>query len=145
MDQTRFDTLTRALGGSRTRRGTFRALAGAVVAALAVRRQNASAQTGWLDLGEGCQSDLQCLEGVCDYVVQTADTRCCAYEGGRCGGDHMCCGSLICGAGDFTGSSCERPPATCDWYGCACEPGLLGACGNGLTCCAVQSGYTNSR
>lgn len=141
MEHTRFDELTRTLGESRSRRGALRALAAAAAAAGLMRHQPARAQTGWLDLGDDCQSDQQCAEGVCDYVVQTADSRCCAYEGGRCGGDHMCCGSLVCGVGDFNGAFCERPQASCDWYGCHCQPALLGACGNGLTCCAVQSGY----
>ncbi len=137
MDHTRFDALTRALGANRTRRGALRALAASAAAVALGRQQPATAQTGWLDLGDSCQGDLQCLEGVCDYIVQTADTRCCAYEGGRCGGDHMCCGSLVCGAGDFNGAACERPQASCDWYGCPCTD-VPGACEDGLMCC--QSG-----
>lgn len=144
MDDTRFDALSRAVGRNRSRRGVLRTLA-ATAAAVALGRTAAgpaAAQTGWLDLGDPCWYDVQCAEGgMCQYIAQTGDDRCCTGEGGRCGGDHMCCGDLVCGAGDMNGAFCQRPEAACDSYGCDCAPRDPWSCAAGLTCCAVQSGF----
>ena len=51
--------------------------------------------------GDPCQTTDECFAGglVCDYIGQTDDFRCCSYEGGGCGWDGDCCGSLNCIAG----------------------------------------------
>ena len=50
--------------------------------------------------GDSCQYGYQCVAAdtalTCDYVGQTDDFRCCAYEGSRCGFDAACCGAAAC-------------------------------------------------
>ncbi|MCC7023173.1 MAG: hypothetical protein IT338_10105 [Thermomicrobiales bacterium] len=92
--------------------------------------------------GERCQSSSQCVAAdtalTCDYIGQTDDFRCCAYEGGRCGWDGGCCGWLRCSDSGFcTGV----PPSGCDGEGCECDFHDPSACAPGLVCCAVQSGF----
>jgi hypothetical protein len=135
----RFDTFTRAVVGSGSRRSLLHGLAGAAaVVALRWRIPHAAAQAGDLDQGDPCQFDTQCVASgtTCDYVGQSDDYRCCADEGDRCAGDEDCCGWLVCPPGDFSGSFCA---AACIGAGCDCVAGAGGAisgCDDGLICCA---------
>jgi hypothetical protein len=92
--------------------------------------------------GDPCQYSYQCVAAdtalTCDYVGQTDDFRCCAYEGSRCGWDGGCCGWLRCGDDGFcTG----LPPSGCNGEGCECDYHDPNACAPDLVCCAVQSGF----
>jgi hypothetical protein len=69
--------------------------------------------------GDPCQHSSQCVAAdtavSCDYVVQTDDYRCCAYEGSRCGWDGGCCGSLRCSTGVCTDPNASAgSPGTID-------------------------------
>jgi hypothetical protein len=70
--------------------------------------------------GDPCQTTDECFASglVCDYVGQTDDFRCCTYEGGGCGWDGGCCGSLTCIAG-----VCGDPGASAGYPG-AIDSGL---------------------
>ncbi|MBA3451130.1 MAG: hypothetical protein H0T18_07955 [Chloroflexia bacterium] len=72
--------------------------------------------------GDPCQDSSQCVAAdtavTCDYVGNTNDFRCCAYEGSRCGWDGGCCGWLRCADNGFcTG----LPPTGCNGQGCDCD------------------------
>ncbi len=106
MDERRFDTLTRSLASSISRRGGLRLLAaaGASLLALARGKGEAAAQAWFLTAGEPCRSDDQCRGAdaplVCDDNGFDYDgpLNCCTYEGSRCGADAHCCGTAYCDA-----------------------------------------------
>ncbi|MDQ3695302.1 MAG: hypothetical protein M3464_16985, partial [Chloroflexota bacterium] len=54
----------------------------------------------YVGAGEVCYDGSQCVAAdtslSCDYVSNTNDYRCCAYEGSRCGNNRSCCGSASC-------------------------------------------------
>jgi hypothetical protein len=66
--------------------------------------------------GDPCQHSSQCVAAdtavSCDYVDQTNDYRCCAYEGSSCGWDGGCCGNLRCSTG-----VCTDPNASAGYPG----------------------------
>ena len=106
MDEQRFDDLAKRVGGSRSRRGLLRGLAGAVGITVFGRRvQVADAQYGSLGPGDACYDDSQCSALVMNYSpLFCADNgfdydgplNCCTYEEGFCFSDEGCCGGLVC-------------------------------------------------
>lgn len=79
----------------------------------------------------------------CGYVSQTDDYRCCADEGGRCGGYGECCGGSICNddgvcrlvhPGEWCGITYCAPGSWCCNPSCGiCVPGQ-GACDPDARC-----------
>jgi len=133
MDTTTFDTLTRAITTTSTRRSALRGLvAGAAVAvgtglllgaedtsAKRRKRRKGKGQGKGLQPGERCQNDNQCTKGyICEVPVNGSNS------------DEFCSGGqgAVCGApnedGDDTFPFCA--------VGFACTPS-----GNGFTCQAV--------
>ncbi len=119
MDGHRFDSLTRFLAGSTSRRGGLRLLAaaGASLLALARGRGGAAAQGWYRAAGEPCWDGSQCL--AADTPLVCADNRfpydgplnCCTFEGSRCGADEHCCGTAYCGANGRCASSPPSAPS----------------------------------
>jgi hypothetical protein len=117
MDGARFDSLTRIVARSASRRGLLRGLAGlAAPLVLSGRASRVTAQSGYLGPGEACYDDSQCgntryspmfcADNGFDY---DGPLNCCAYEGGYCYSDEGCCGIASC----ITGS-CVSPPPSAD-------------------------------
>ena len=104
MDEQRFDTLTRSLASSISRRGGLRLLAsaGAMLLALARGKGEAAAQEWFLTAGEPCRTDDQCRGADAPLVCRDnglpddGPLNCCTYEGSRCGEDAHCCGTAYC-------------------------------------------------
>ena len=113
MDEHRFDTLTRRLARTTSRRGSMRliAAAGAMVLGLARGKNETAAQSYYRSAGEQCWDDDQCV--AADTALVCADNgtfedgtlNCCAFVGSRCGADSHCCGRDVC-AGGF----CQAAP-----------------------------------
>jgi hypothetical protein len=116
MDEQRFDTLTRSLASSISRRGGLRLLAsaGATLLALARGKDEAAAQ-GFLTAGEPCWSDDQCRAADAPLVcgdngfADDGPLNCCTYEGSRCGEDAHCCGTAFCDPNGFCSSASYAP------------------------------------
>ena len=107
MDEHRFDSLTRRLATTTSRRTGLRTLAaaGAVMLGLARGRREAAAQSYYRSAGEQCWDDDQCV--AADTALVCADNgtfedgtlNCCAFVGSRCGADSHCCGRDVCAGG----------------------------------------------
>ena len=105
MDEHRFDSLTRDLATTFSRRGGMRLLAaaGASFLALARGKSDAAAQR-YLTAGDPCYDSSQCR--AADTPLVCADNgfdydgplNCCTYEDGRCYADEHCCGTAFCNA-----------------------------------------------
>jgi hypothetical protein len=117
MDEQRFDTLTRSLASSISRRGGLRLLAsaGATLLALARGRGEVAAQAWFLTAGEPCWSDDQCRAADAPLVCSDngfsddGPLNCCTFEGGRCGADAHCCGTAYCDANGFCSLASNAP------------------------------------
>jgi hypothetical protein len=117
MDEHRFDTLTRSLASSISRRGGLRLLAaaGASLIALARGKGTAAAQDWYRTAGEPCWDSDQCL--AADAPLVCADNgfaydgplHCCTYEGSRCYADEHCCGAAFCDASGRCSSAPSFP------------------------------------
>ena len=93
MDGTRFDGLTRALAGAKSRRGALALLAGAAVAGTA--RQEAAEAINFCRLpGVACGSDDVCCSRKCD-----GGTCACIDAGKRCYQVGIACCSGRCRRG----------------------------------------------
>ena len=107
MDEHRFDTLTRRLARTTSRRGSMRliAAAGAMALGLARGKDETAAQSYYRSAGEQCWDDDQCV--AADTALVCADNgtfedgtlNCCAFVGSRCGADSHCCGRDVCAGG----------------------------------------------
>lgn len=104
MDTTTFDTLSRSVGTSQTRRSALRGLvagaAGLVAGGVLLSAEDASARrkkgkggkgdTRCLKSGDLCESDTQCCgtNQICEVPTNASnsDTRCCGASGAVCGG-----------------------------------------------------------
>ena len=107
MGEHRFDTLTRRLARTTSRRGSMRliAAAGAMALGLARGKDETAAQSYYRSAGEQCWNDDQCV--AADTALVCADNgtfedgtlNCCAFVGSRCGADSHCCGRVVCAGG----------------------------------------------
>jgi hypothetical protein len=114
VDGHQFDTLTRNLASTVSRRGGLRLLAAtaASLVALARGKSDAAAQR-FLSAGEACYDSSQCR--AADTALVCADNgfdydgplNCCTYEDGRCYADEHCCGTAYC-----TNGRCAYPPSS---------------------------------
>lgn len=124
MDDRRFDTLTRDLAITVSRRGGMRLLAAAAASFLALARgkRSAAAQGGFLTAGDACYDSSQCR--AADTPLVCADNgfdydgplNCCTYEDGRCYADEHCCGAAYCnvnGRCSYTQSYAPVPGDPC--------------------------------
>ena len=117
MDEQRFDTLTRSLASSISRRGGLRLLAsaGATLLALARGKGEAAAQGWFLTAGEPCRTDDQCRAADAPLVCRDngfpddGPLNCCTFEGSRCGDDTHCCGTAYCDTNGFCSSASNAP------------------------------------
>jgi hypothetical protein len=106
MDEHRFDTLTRELASTVSRRRGMRLLAAAGAALLAVARGKGSAAQEWYrGPGEPCWDSGQCVSPDAPYVCDDngfpydGAFNCCTFEGSRCYVDEHCCGYNVCAGG----------------------------------------------
>ena len=130
MDEHRFDTLTRRLAGTTSRRTSVRLLAaaGAMIVGLARGKGEAAAQSWYRSAGEPCWEDDQCIAAdtalVCadNGTLEDGSLNCCAFEGSRCGADSHCCGRDVC-AGGICGARSSGPNTTPTHNTIALSPG----------------------
>ena len=153
MDPDRFDHLTRAVAGRRSRRAALRALAGAAAALLPFARgSRTQAMQGFVPIGGTCYHSDQCYDPggfgplYCDDngFAYDGDFNCCRYEGGFCGDfDENCCGNLACVNGTCTATVDYRGPGEPCWSDeqCRAASGALYCADNGFgstACCAAE-------
>ena len=113
MDEHRFDTLTRRLAATTSRRAGVRMLAaaGALVIGLARGKGDTAAQSWYRGAGEPCWEDDLCVAAdtalVCadNGTLEDGSLNCCAFEGSRCGADSHCCGRDVCSGGFWRAGS----------------------------------------
>jgi hypothetical protein len=124
MDGTRFDHLTRALSGGRTRRSALRTVAAAAAAAVLGRAvapaEDAEARhfCSW----EGCA----CQQGQFDATGCNEGLTCCIGDGTQSVGTGIC--TNHCGIQCISpGNPCNEG---CPWYG-PCYGCCSGTCENG--------------
>ncbi|MGH2615219.1 MAG: hypothetical protein ACRDJC_08270 [Thermomicrobiales bacterium] len=111
MDDRRFDSLTRALAGHRSRRKALRGLlgGGALLVVSRLRLRGADARHGTSGPGDPCRHDDQCIAADAPLVCawngfgHDGDLNCCTFDGSRCGDDRGCCGYSICAGGFCSG------------------------------------------
>lgn len=145
MDQQRFDELTRAFAGGRSRRHILKLLGGLTAGAgvALAGRSVARAGEGCFDEGgecsvhEDCCGDLACLFGFC------GDASICAGDGDPCGFAEPtslsatviveCCEGFVCSE---TSGTCEAEAPVCGEIGddCAILNADLPACCGDLIC-----------
>ena len=122
MDESRFDTWTRKLARTGSRRGVVRALVGAGVALASARRgrSEVAAHHGMAGPGDACRTDSQCVAAdapmACDWNGYGNGLSCCTYEGSNCADDSWCCGTNLC-----LGGICSSQSYACTGEGCACQ------------------------
>jgi len=154
MDPTRFDRLTRRLGGSRSRRsflGTVAALGAALAAGRAAAPEPAAAMI-YNGEGAACNADGDCLDGLvcCGGRFDGTWAGTCTTTG-NCGGSCAVTGSACppgCNWGDGCAACCDgfcTSYGTCAyWYsvyqGGTCSLSDPYQCAPGLTCCPKRSG-----
>lgn len=124
MDEHRFDSLTRRMAATTSRRTSVRLLAaaGALVMGLVRGTSEVTAQSWYRSAGEPCWEDDQCVAAdtslVCadNGTLEDGSLNCCAFGGSRCGADTHCCGRSVCaggfclaGSGDSTGTPDYNP------------------------------------
>jgi len=117
MDERRFDSITRDLSTTISRRGGLQLLAaaGASFLALARGKSDAAAQR-YLSAGDPCYDSSQCR--AADTPLICADNgfdydgplNCCTYEDGRCYADEHCCGTAYCNANGRCASTRSYAP-----------------------------------
>lgn len=130
MDEHRFDTLTRRLAGTTSRRTSVRLLAaaGAMVMGFARGKGESAAQSWYRSAGEPCWEDDQCVAAdtalVCadNGTLEDGSLNCCAFEGSRCGADSHCCGRDVC-AGGICGARSGGPNTTPTYHTTSLSPG----------------------
>jgi len=138
MDERRFDTWTRAVAQSGSRRRLVRALLGGGAVLAAARRglSDAAAHHGIAGPGDACRTDSQCVAAdapmVCAWNGYGNGLSCCTYEGSNCADDSWCCGSNLC-----SGGTCSSQSYGCTGEGCDCYQGMYDddPCDPGLVCC----------
>src|SRR5215213_7761417 len=119
MDERRFDTWTRAVAQSGSRRRLVRALLGGGAVLAAARRglSDAAAHHGIAGPGDACRTDSQCVAAdapmVCAWNGYGNGLSCCTYEGSNCADDSWCCGSNLC-----SGGTCSSQSYGCTGEGC---------------------------
>ncbi len=99
MESSRFDSLARLAGDSRSRRGVLRATFGAAAVALAAAAPGRLQEVAFgkkkkkrcKKAGKACSSDKQCCKKqklICDvpHGAGNSDTECCGGQGAKCGG-----------------------------------------------------------
>jgi hypothetical protein len=155
MDGRSFDTLTRTLGTSGTRRGAMRFLAGALGAA--VDRFGPVGETSAAPVsstcratgrrcdrdneccaklckrgtcrcrreGVPCTSFETCCSGACDFLVDGGT--CAPCRGQSCSADYPCCGGLAC-TGGFCGGCRDRGSSCSANSDCCFSDCVGGAC-----------------
>ena len=107
MDQTRFDTLTKELAATTSRRRALKLFATVGIAGLfdlspigaaqaaPYHRMRVGIHHDCKQLGDNCTGSGQgdCCDGVCDPDLNY----CCRKAGNSCyGNDYQCCGTLLC-------------------------------------------------
>jgi hypothetical protein len=136
VDEQRFDSVSRTLATTASRRTGLRLLLGTAGAGLLAlvrpSAPDAAAHHGALGPGDPCRSSSQCLGAdaplVCDW--NGSSLACCTYEGSRCGFDAACCGTALC-----LGGVCTNQP---DYgYGGPGDP-----CQNASQCVAADVALT---
>lgn len=149
MDDSRFDALSRALGGAVSRRSGLVAL-GALLGGVAIG--DATAASGRKrpkpegPCGDGSRKDNictkgdDCCTGSCDLSKGKTNKdglgRCrCVRKGGSCTEDKNCCGGRICGGGSVCGG-----PVTP--VGSPCVVGV-DRCADGATCQQLSTSLQN--
>jgi hypothetical protein len=107
MEQTRFDAIARTLSTTRSRRGTFRALAAAGIGfgALRLGLDQADAKgkkkvTARCHKSDECGGTLQCKKANSQHTYTKTQKRCCVKVGDHCNDGKDCCGvDVICNGG----------------------------------------------
>ena len=106
MDEHRFDSLTRRVAATTSRRTSLRLLAaGAMAIGLTRGKSEAAAQSWYRSAGEPCWQDDQCVAAdtalVCadNGTLEDGSLNGCAFEGSRCGSNAQCCGRDVCAWG----------------------------------------------
>ena len=126
MDGTRFDTLTKRLMRTPSRRQVVKGLGGGLVAALGAALATSPAGAGCQGEGAACKKDGQCCSGLCvPPIISTSTARrsvsnVCGAPVVGCAPDNVLacqgknCGNVVNDCGDTV--SCGGPctaPATC--------------------------------
>jgi hypothetical protein len=139
VDERRFDTWTRAVAHSGSRRRLVRALLGgaALLTADRLGLSDTVAHHGMAGPGDPCRTDNQCVAADAPMVCAwngygSAGAACCTYEGSNCADDTWCCGTNVC-----IGGICTSQSYSCTGEGCACYQGTYDPdpCDPGLVCC----------
>ncbi len=107
MDEHRFDSLTRRVAATTSRRTSLRLLvaAGAMAIGLTRGKGETAAQSWYRSAGEPCWQDDQCVAAdtalVCadNGTLEDGSLNCCAFEGSRCDSNAQCCGRDVCAWG----------------------------------------------
>jgi len=103
MDQARFDSFTRTLATTRSRRDTLHALGIASLSLGAVRLSVEHAAAKGKKVGarchatDECKGKLRCKKANFNHHYPKTQKRCCIKNGGRCSDSIDCCGvNVIC-------------------------------------------------
>ena len=133
MDNKMFDHLARACANPLTRRGVLGAAGGLLALRLGFDRVSAQITVQEnIPLGGACSASSECsqFQGCYDAgpiacadngIAEDGPLNCCLGEGGLCGNNSHCCGSLLCldmggdgcGAGVCTSASDTKPIDQC--------------------------------
>lgn len=149
MDDRRFDNLTRALSGTRSRRQLLRSLAGAAAALLVPGAANAAPCGKEGQQCGCCRSDLTCTNGTCCLNDRVCNGACCPVgytcQGGACvrtggGGNPGGCpaGQAKCGKSCIDISS---DVANCGSCGHVCPGPTPGTCQGAAICTNGVCGF----
>lgn len=151
MDEQRFDSLTRAMVESGSRRKLLRGFAGALgLFAAGHQAGTTAARHGTAGPGDPCRTSAQCV--AADAPMTCADNgfrhdgplNCCTYVGSRCGSDAACCGSAVCAGGYCaTQQTSSGPGDPCQNSSQCVAADTAVSCGyvastNDYRCCALQ-------
>ena len=105
MESTRFDSLSRKLASTSSRRSTFRGIAAAglglglasigIMSASAKKKVHARCKKS-----DECGGGLKCQKANSQHTYATTKKRCCVPVGGHCDDGIDCCGiDVICNGG----------------------------------------------
>jgi hypothetical protein len=145
MDDNRFDSLTRALGSGRSRRGVLKTLGAAALgaiglttvgeAAAAPPASKPSKPSKCYGDHSSCTNGKQCCSGTCTNRTCAPAVPVDLCAGKTCDDGNECttdsCSGGVCSHNPTSGAPCNGGLGTCDPSG-TCKPGV--ACGPAMSC-----------
>ena len=105
MESTRFDSLSRQLASTSSRRSTFRGLAaaglGLGLASIGIKSASAKKRVqARCRKSDECGGGLKCKKANSQHFYPKTEKRCCIQVGGHCDDGIDCCGiDVICNGG----------------------------------------------